>query len=68
MDKLKVLKGKEVQEEELKPVLSISKIFIVPLILGLIFGIIGNFLTGLLVFLMFAGLGYEDYKNGKDTN
>ena len=63
MEKLKVMKGKEVREEELKPVLSISKVLIVPLLIGLLFHYSQLInMAGVIAFLIFALLGYIDSK------
>lgn len=68
MEKLKFMKGKEVEEQELGPVLTISKILMVPMFLGFVFYLVGGYASAFLAFAIFAGLGYIDYKDGKSKN
>lgn len=66
IEKIKFMKGQTVEEKELKPVLAISKIIIIPIILALCFQFAqSQGLAGMLGFLIFAGLGYYDWRHGE---
>ena len=66
VEKLKFMKGKEIVEEDMGPVLVIANIIIVPVIAGFIFNLAqNNGIAHYLAFVVFAGLGYYDWRTSK---
>lgn len=58
----------KIYEEELTPVLTLSKLLLVPTALGLLFFVLGGVVVGVLQFLIFMGLGVLDYKDGRNQD
>jgi len=66
IEKLKVMKGKEIVEDDLGPVLLIAKIIIFPVLLGFLFyGAQQIKVAQYLAFFIFAGLGFFEWRTKK---
>ena len=66
IEKLQIMKGKEIKQDDIGPVLIIANIIIVPvLIAALFYGAQQYQLAPHLGFLLFAGIGFYEWRSNK---